>query len=265
LSDLEKKAQEVKAEVKAEAKRAVAKVKRSLSGTVGRVLAWMVGGLTVLGLVLFGVFAWYSTTPDFERRLGNEVVKVLENATGGRVELRRISFDLWHLGIEADGLVIHGLEGPGEAPYLAVDRILVRVKLFNFFARAAGTGGPANVSLNYLRVEHPQFHLIVDKDGKTNQPTPKHPSTSNKPLIDTLLDLKARQVELANGVALLNNRAIPFELAARDLNAEVHYISLKTATGRRSICRICGRGWGKSLRLSRNCMLKQRLVATRRW
>ncbi len=27
----------------------------------------------------------------------------------------------------------------------------------------------------YLRVEHPQFHLIVDKDGKTNQPTPKHP------------------------------------------------------------------------------------------
>ncbi len=56
-----------------------------------------------------------STTPDFERRLGNEVVKVLENATGGRVELRRISFDLWHLGIEADGLVIHGLEGPSEA------------------------------------------------------------------------------------------------------------------------------------------------------
>jgi translocation and assembly module TamB len=231
LSDLEKKAQEVKAEVKAEAKRAVAKVKRSLSGTVGRVLAWMLGGLTVLALVLFGVFAWYSTTPDFERRLGNEVVKVLENATGGRVELRRISFDLWHLAIKADGLVIHGLEGPGEAPYLAADRILVRVKLFNFFARAAGTGGPANVSLNYLRVEHPQFHLIIDKDGKTNQPTPKHPSTSNKPVIDTLLDLKARQVEVANGVALLNNRAIPFELAARDLNAEVNYIFLEDRYG----------------------------------
>ncbi len=231
MSDLKKKAHEVEAELKAEAKRAAAKVKRSLSGTVGRVLAWVGGSLIVLLLVAFGAFAWYSTTPDFERRLGDEVVKVLENATGGRVELRRISFDLWHLAIGADGLVIHGLEGPGEAPYLAADRILVRVKLFNFFARAAGTGGPANVSLNYLRVEHPQFHLIVDKDGKTNQPTPKHPSTSNKPVIDTLLDLKARQVELTNGVALLNNRAVPFELAARELNAEVHYIFLEDRYG----------------------------------
>ena len=55
MSDLEKKAQEVKAEVKAEAKRAVAKVKRSLSGTVGRVLAWVVGGFGVGAGVVRGV------------------------------------------------------------------------------------------------------------------------------------------------------------------------------------------------------------------
>ena len=75
---------------------------------------------------------------------------------------------------------------------LRSDKILMRVKLFNFFSHAAGTGGPAHVSLNYLRVEHPQVHLIVDKDGKTNQPVPKHPSTSKKPVMDTLLDLKAQ-------------------------------------------------------------------------
>ena len=144
--------------------------------------------------------------------------------------LGRISFNLWHLAIEADGLVIHGLEGPGEAPYLAADKIQVHVRLFNFFAHASGTGMASHVSLNYLRVDRPQFHLIIDKDGKTNQPVPKHPTTSNKPVTDTLLDLKAQQVELADGVALLNNRAIPFELAARDLNAEVHYIF------RREIC-----------------------------
>ncbi len=43
--------------------------------------------------------------------------------------------------------MIHGLEGPGEAPYLAADKILVRVKLFNFFSRAAGTGGPRECEL----------------------------------------------------------------------------------------------------------------------
>ena len=231
MSDLEKKVHEVGHEAKEHAKQAVAKVKRSLSGTVGIVLAWVLGGLAVLGLVLFGAFAWYSTTPDFERRVSREIVTILENATGGRVELGRIRFDIWHLEVEANGLVIHGLEGPGEAPYLAVDKTLLRVRLFDFFSRATGTGGPASVSLNYLRVEHPQMHLIVDKDGKTNQPVPKHPSTSEKPVMDTLLDLKARQVEVANGVALLNNRAIPFDLAARDLNAEVHYIFLSDHYG----------------------------------
>ena len=121
-------------------------------------------------MVLFGTFAWYSTTDDFKRRVGKEVVKVLEDATGGRVELGEIGFSLWHLAIEADGLVIHGLEGPGEAPYLAADKIQLRVKIFNFFAHVAGTGLASHVRLNYLRVDHPQFHLIVDKDGKTNQP-----------------------------------------------------------------------------------------------
>ena len=88
------------------------------------------------------------------------------------------SFDLRHLAIEADGLVIHGLEGPGEAPYLKVDKIDLRLELLNLFSYMAGAGVEAHVRLSYLGVEHPQFHLIVDKDGKTNQPEPKHPYTS---------------------------------------------------------------------------------------
>ncbi len=87
------------------------------------------------------------------------------------------------------------------------------------------TGLASHVGLNLLRIEHPQVHLIVDKDGRTNQPAPKHARTSTEPLQDTLLDLRANEVELVNGVALLNDRAIPFDLAARDLNAEVNYLS----------------------------------------
>ena len=102
---------------------------------------------------------------------------------------------------------------------------MLRLKLFDLLLACGGTGVASHVQLNYLRVEHPQFHLIVDKDGKTNQPVPKHPKTSKNPVTDTLLDLKAKEVVMANGVALLNDRAIPFDLAARDLDAEVHYIS----------------------------------------
>jgi len=224
VSDLEKKFQEKKEQLQVKVAGKVAKVKRSLATRMGRAVAWFVIGFVVLVMVLFGTFAWYSTTDDFNRRVGKKVVKVLEDATGGRVELGRISFDLRHLAIEADGLVIHGLEGPGEVPYLAVDKIDLRLKLLNLFSYMAGAGVEAHVRLSYLGVEHPQFHLFVDKDGKTNQPEPKHPSTSKTPLTDTLLDLKAQEVVVSNGVALLNNRAIPFDMAARDLGAEVHYI-----------------------------------------
>jgi translocation and assembly module TamB len=225
VSDLEKKLTEKKEQLEAKVAVQVAKVQRSLTTRMGRAVGWTVIGVVVLVAVLFGTFAWYSTTDDFNRRVGAEVVKVLEDATGGRVELRKISFDLRHLAIEADGLVIHGLEGPGEAPYLLVDKIDLRVKLLNLFSYVSGTGVSSHVRLSYLGVEHPQFHLIVDKDGKTNQPDPKHPSTSKTPLTDTLLDLKAGEVVVTNGVALFNDHAIPFDMAARELDAEVHYLS----------------------------------------
>ena len=225
MSDLEKKLVEEKERLETKLSAEVAKVKRSLATRMGRAVAWTVLGFVVLLVVMCVTFAWYSTTADFDRRVGGEVVKVLEDATGGRVELAGIRFSLWHLAIEADGLVIHGLEGPGEAPYLSAQKIQLRVKLFNFFSHVVGTGVASHVSLSYLRVDRPQVHLIIDKDGKTNQPVPKHPSTGTTPVSDTLLDLKAKEVLLVNGVVLLNNRAIPFDLAARDLNGEVHYIA----------------------------------------
>jgi translocation and assembly module TamB len=190
-----------------------------------RIVGWTFGSLFVL-LVMALLGGWYyTTTADFQRRVGAEVVKVLEDATGGRVELGHIAFSLLHLDIEADGLVIHGTEAAGEAPYLSTAKIFVRLKINTFLSHTAGKGAQSHVGLNYLRVEQPHFHLIVDKDGKTNQPVPKKPSSSTTPIQDTLLDLQAGKVELADGLAVINNRAIPFDLAANNLQAEVHYIS----------------------------------------
>ncbi len=198
---------------------------RSLPGKITRAILWLGGSLLLLLVVLFAGFAWYSTTHDFQQRVGKQVVSILEDATGGKVDLASISFDLWHLAIEADGLVIHGLEGPNEAPYLAASKIQVRVKIISFFAHTAGTGVASHIGLNLLRVEDPHIHLIIDKDGKTNQPIPKPSPPSPEPLQDTLLDLRASTVELVNGVALVNDRAIPFSLAAQDLQATINYLA----------------------------------------
>ena len=192
---------------------------RSSAQRIAKVVAWAAASVGLLLVLLFVGAAWYTTTDDFQRRVKGELISTLEDATGGRVEVGRIGLSLWHLSVEVNGLVIHGLEGPGEAPYLAAQRVFVRVKITSLFGKK---GSP--VSVNYLAIEEPQVHLIIDKDGKTNQPVPKKKSQSNEPVTDTLLDLKAEKVLLQNGVALVNDRAIPFNVAAKDLNAEVHYI-----------------------------------------
>lgn len=198
--------------------------RRTVGARIALGIAWTVGGVALLMVVLFGLFAWYTTTADFQHRASKEIVSVLENATGGKVELGGFHFNLWHLAIEADNLVIHGLEGPGQAPYLSAKRVLVHVKIFSFFQHTTGAGVASHIGLNLLRVEDPEVHLIIDKDGHTNQPVPKHPSTSSEPIQDTLLDLKAAQAQLVNGVALINDRAIPFDADGRNLNIEVQYL-----------------------------------------
>jgi translocation and assembly module TamB len=197
-------------------------------------LRWVVRGV----LVLFGLFllfiagiAIYSTTDDFQRRVGGEVKQVLEDATGGRVELGHVSFNVWHLAVEADNLVIHGTEPPDQMPYLSVAKAKVRLKIHTFLTHLRGVGPQSHISLSYLGVEQPHVHLIIDKNGKTNQPVPKHPSQSSEPIQDTLIDLQARTVELSQGLAVINDRAIPFDLAAKDLSAEVHYLPKSDSYG----------------------------------
>ena len=191
---------------------------------VARFFGWLFISLAVLFLVAIFGLNWYTGTADFQRRVGTQVKSVLEDSTGGTADIGHISFDLWHLAIEIDNLVIHGTEAPGEAPYLSAAKILVRLKLNTFLSHTVGKGTQSHIGLNLLRVEQPHAHLIIDKDGKTNQPVPKHPSTSTEPIQDSLLDLQAKAVELADGLLLINDRPVPFNAAARDLNATVKYL-----------------------------------------
>ena len=200
------------------------KRRRSLAWHVTRAGAWAIGGVLVLLIALISGVTWFTNTEYFQHRVERKIVSVLEDSTGGRVEIRGIQVSLWHLRVEADGLVIHGTEGPGEAPYLSAEKVEVRAGVSSFFSHASGTGLRSHIGLKLLRVEKPHFHLIIDKNGKTNQPLPKHPSISTEPWQDTLLDLRAKQVALVDGVAMVNDRAIPFDVVARNLDAEVRYL-----------------------------------------
>jgi translocation and assembly module TamB len=189
-----------------------------------RILTRIVVSIVAFVVLLLAGVSWYATTGDFQRRANKELVSVLGDATGGRVEVGHVSLNPWHLAIEVDQLVIHGTEAAGETPYLSVQKILLRLHINMVLTHIRGLGPQSRISLRYLRVEQPHFHLIVAKNGSTNAPTPKHKSTSTTPIQDTLLDLQARKVELVDGIAVLNDRAIPFDMAANDLNAQVKWV-----------------------------------------
>ena len=190
-----------------------------------RIVGYVAGSLVLLLLLILVGLSIYSTTQDFQNRVRSTLINTLQDATGGKVDLAKVQFSLRHLAVEADGLVIHGLEGPGEAPYLSAQRVLVRITIKSLFSHATNsTGAMKYITLALLHVDRPEIHLIINKDGSTNQPVPKTKSTSNEPVLDTLLDLQASKVELENGLALLNDKAIPFDLAASDLGVNVRYL-----------------------------------------
>ena len=182
----------------------------------GRVV--LIAALCALGAiaVLAGGLAWYATTPAFENRVRHAVIAELEKSTGGRVELGHFGWQLTHLEFVADNLTIHGLEAPGQAPYVHIDRLFVRLQILSFFR--------PKIALNYLEADHPVVHLIVYPDGSTNQPQPKHPS--KKSTKDEIFNLQIGRTVLSNGYAILNEKQIPFDLTANNLGAEVSYVPL---------------------------------------
>ncbi len=173
--------------------------------------------IVALALLVAGI-SWYASTAQFANKVRAELIHVLGDATGGRVELGAFRWRLLHLEFEADNLTIHGLEAPGEVPYAHVDRLRVQVKILSFFH--------AKVGLNYLGIDKPVVHLIVNKDGSTNQPVPKKKSapTDLNATINQVFDLAVDRAEINNGTALVNQLALPFSLAANDLEVGINYL-----------------------------------------
>ena len=61
------------------------------------------------------------------------VIKMLEDATGGRVEIAGFHWQLLHMRVEATGITIHGLEAANETPYAHVEKLDVDAGIIGLF------------------------------------------------------------------------------------------------------------------------------------
>src|SRR6185437_4546493 len=77
------------------------------------------------------------------------------------------------------------------------------------------------IALASLNAEKPVFHLILYPDGTTNQPQPR--IASKQALPEALLNLAIDQTRIEDGLIVLNDRAIPWEMAAGPLRLTMQY------------------------------------------
>ncbi len=185
-------------------------------------LAACVAFVVIAGPIALFQWAESDATQDLVRK---RIVAVLEESTGGRVQIATFHWYLLNLQANAGGLVLHGRESAGEAPCAQVDHVSFSLSVFGLWS--------PRILLRDLEISHPVFHLIVYPDGSTNLPQPRTAKKPGKPFLDTIFDLQAGHVSLQQGVLNFENRASEFDfqnrftlfdLDARNLSLLMRYV-----------------------------------------
>src|ERR1017187_4704894 len=99
---------------------------RHLPLTVATIAVLLVAAAT-------GLYFWASSA-GFEDLVRRQIIRRLETATGGKVEIASFHWSLRNLEASASGVVIHGLEAPNEAPCARVERLNVRLSILGFWS-----------------------------------------------------------------------------------------------------------------------------------
>jgi len=172
-----------------------------------RHLPLSIAGLTVLAVLLAVGAYFYMSSTAFENIVRGRLTAELERMTGGRVEIGLFRWRLLDLEADVDNVVVHGLEGPGEAPYAHIAHLRVDFSVLGVLS--------PRLLLTDLTVTAPQIHLIVYAGGGTNQPHPRRPRKPGKPALDELFDLHAEHVAVVNGLLDYDNRASSFDFEDR--------------------------------------------------
>jgi translocation and assembly module TamB len=161
----------------------------------------------LLGVLTVSLY-FVASSSAFENAVRKHLITSLETLTGGRAEIASFHWRLLHFEAEADGIVIHGLEDPGDAPYAKIDHLRVVFSLRNLFS--------PSVRLRSLEIDRPSLHFIVYPNGSTNQPHPLKRRTSSKSAIDTLFEMHAGRIVIERGNLDYDSRNASFDYQSRN-------------------------------------------------
>jgi hypothetical protein len=163
-----------------------------------------------LVLVLSGSLLWYLKTDHFQTWAKELVVAQLQRTTGLACSVKNIRIDVLGGKFNVTGLVLQPPSGMPDSLNLSVEEIrgsLSIASLWHFKVRLAE-----------LYVLRPRLTLASSDKGSAWDP---------ENLLRTLrmsFEIETGQLTVQGGVVNLNNKAVPFELALRDLSCELRYV-----------------------------------------
>lgn len=183
-----------------------------------RIVSITAGCVALLAIFLAITVVIVANSGWLSEKLRSTIVEQAEKATGGRVEIAKFHLNWGTLTAEIHGLVIHGTEPAGQAPFLAVDHVTVGFRIISLLSR--------DIRLAHIEVTHPQVHLIIDAQGGTNLPKPKVPGKTNT--ADAILNLKINRFDVHKGEAFVESpgappRTYPWSGSGRNLEAIATY------------------------------------------
>ena len=151
----------------------------------------------------------------FRDELRKLIIKQVETATGGKVEIGGFDYDWRKLTVDLRGFVIHGTEAPAEAPLLRVETARVTVRVISVLEHSA--------DVSSIVLARPQVNLIVAADGSTNLPTPPVARKKRKDAIEELFALKLHHFAINDGLAVVNEKRFPLQLRCDGVEAVAAY------------------------------------------
>jgi len=170
-------------------------------------------GLLLVSSILIVRGPWFS---NFVRE---KIIAVVEESTGGRVEIGSFTFDWTHLTVRIRDFILHGREPREARPLVRVPLLELRLKLLTGFRKA--------VDLRYLGIHQPQVNLIVFPDGTTNVPQPRgHKPPSDKSGLETVVNLAVQRFEIENGLLEYAQQKSSFSARGENLRVLLNYNTL---------------------------------------
>lgn len=156
-----------------------------------RVLWISVGSVIVLLAIAVVAVIGIGNSDWLREKFRLRIIAEASAATGGRMEIGAFRFDWRTLTAELDGVVLHGKEPPGTAPFLTIKRLVVGFRILSLAEKT--------FDVARLEAENPQAHVIIQADGSTNVPEPPPPHHDIPKLI---MDLRIGNFDLKDGVVV---------------------------------------------------------------